>query len=86
MHRHDDLQRFFTEVLGVQSAVAEADACQVEHGLSAETSQRLHEFLLFLDDMPDGERAVIRRFLRPAARTGKEFDDLPESKTMGWRT
>lgn len=38
--RHQTLTRFFIR-LGVDPAVAEADACKVEHGLSDETFEKL---------------------------------------------
>lgn len=39
--RHDDLVTFLVSVLGVPRAVAEQDACVLEHGLSRETAGRL---------------------------------------------
>jgi Mn-dependent DtxR family transcriptional regulator len=44
-HRHADVLRLLTEVLGLPAEVAEADACVLEHGLSAASAQALHEFL-----------------------------------------
>jgi Mn-dependent DtxR family transcriptional regulator len=35
--RHSVIRRFFSEVLRVDPAVAEKDACRIEHGLSAES-------------------------------------------------
>lgn len=39
--RRDILQSFFIEVLGVDSAQAEIDACKTEHLLSAETTKKM---------------------------------------------
>jgi DtxR family transcriptional regulator, Mn-dependent transcriptional regulator len=86
VHRHEDLLRFFTDILGVSGQTARDDACQVEHGLSAETAQRLHEFLLFVDCIDKPERQWLRRFLKQGAREERAFDDLPDNKTTGWRT
>lgn len=86
VHRHDDLLRFLTEILGVDPKVAETDTCRVEHGLSAETSQRLHEFLLFLDGIEDNERKWLGRFFKAGAREEEAFGNLPEGRIMGWRT
>ena len=43
--RHRVLERFLGEMLGVSAEVAAADACAVEHVLSAETMRRLEEFV-----------------------------------------
>jgi DtxR family Mn-dependent transcriptional regulator len=42
---HDMLRHFLTEVLGVDPEVAEKDACQMEHSVSALTMEKLTEFL-----------------------------------------
>jgi Mn-dependent DtxR family transcriptional regulator len=39
-------------VLGVDPAQAERDTCVLEHGLSAQSAQALHEFLVRWDDSP----------------------------------
>lgn len=44
-HRHEDVLRLLKDVLGVSAAQAEVDTCVLEHGLSAESAQALHEFL-----------------------------------------
>jgi DtxR family Mn-dependent transcriptional regulator len=51
-HRHADVVRWLVEILGVEAGRAEADACVLEHGLSAESAQRLHEFLERWDGQP----------------------------------
>jgi len=43
--RHDDLVAFLVHVLGVARAVAEKDACVLEHGLSPETADLLTKYL-----------------------------------------
>jgi Mn-dependent DtxR family transcriptional regulator len=43
--RHLLIRDFFTDVLGVNAATAEADACKVEHALSDETVGKLKEFI-----------------------------------------
>lgn len=43
--RHELLLRYLTEVLGVAPAVAEADACRMEHVVSAELMDRLQDLL-----------------------------------------
>jgi DtxR family Mn-dependent transcriptional regulator len=44
-HRHADVVTFLVEILGATPRTAEAEACLIEHGLSGDTAQRLHEFL-----------------------------------------
>lgn len=43
--RHRLINRFFTEILGVNQVTAEEDACKVEHVISEETYQRLKAFV-----------------------------------------
>lgn len=43
--RHRLITHFFTDVLHVSGATAEADACRVEHALSTETFEKLKEYL-----------------------------------------
>lgn len=43
--RHTTLNKFLTEVLKVDSRVAEIDACKLEHILSKETLGKIEEFL-----------------------------------------
>ncbi len=45
-NRHNTLVTFLEDVLGVPGAVAERDACALEHGLSDETAERLADYTL----------------------------------------
>ena len=80
VHRHSDLVFLLTEVFGVPEDVAEADTCQMEHGLSATTAQRLHEFLEHYQSLDPRTRAKLRADHARAA-----FRFLPEGKGSGWR-
>lgn len=84
-HRHDDLVRFFVDYLGVSRRIAEDDVCQIEHGLSATTAQRFHEFLEYVDGLPAETRRQIAGFVRRASGGRKDFRNLPEHKVTGWR-
>lgn len=84
-HRHDDLVRFFVNYLGVSRRIAEDDVCQIEHGLSATTAQRFHEFLEYIDSLPGETRKQISRFVDRASGGRKDFRNLPEHKVTGWR-
>ncbi len=61
--RHDMLLAFLKEILGVPGAVAERDACILEHGLSDETAERLAHYTSTLS----GSRKNIRFVPRKAA-------------------
>jgi DtxR family Mn-dependent transcriptional regulator len=50
-NRHDTLVTFFKDILGVPAAVAERDACALEHGLSDVTAELLADYTV----------AVVRR-------------------------
>ena len=60
--RHSLLHRFLTEILGVNESTAQADACEMEHGLSEETVDRLAQFVEFLTSCPQSEPAWHKGF------------------------
>jgi len=43
--KHETLKRFLTEVLQVAEQTAEADACRMEHAVSAETLKKIKEYM-----------------------------------------
>ena len=43
--RHGILSAFLTDVLGVNVKTANIDACKMEHTISKETLEKLHDFL-----------------------------------------
>jgi len=43
--RHRVIKTFLSKVLGLNTELAEKDACRIEHWVSAETADRLTEFL-----------------------------------------
>ena len=43
--RHVILSSFLTDILGVKPKTADIDACKMEHTVSRETLDKLHEFL-----------------------------------------
>ena len=43
--KHDVIQAFFQNILGVTPALADEDACKVEHCLSQETYEQLVKFM-----------------------------------------
>ncbi len=85
LHRHEDLVRFFTAILGLSVSQAQADTCQIEHGISGRTAQRLHEFLEYYDSLSDKEQKPFAEFLSSVSDTKKDFNHLPSTKADGWR-
>jgi len=59
--RHSILLTFLEDVLGVSHETADRDACVLEHGLSAETTSRLSDFV-----------ASLQRKRRPGKRATKK--------------
>lgn len=86
VHRHEDLVRFFVTIFGLSVTEAERDACQIEHGLSGKASQRLHEFLEHVQQLSESDRHVITGYLRSASGGSKDFENLPDRRTDGWRS
>lgn len=85
LHRHEDLAAFFSDVLGMSTADADANACRIEHGLSSRATQRLHEWLEYVSQLPAKEKKVLQRFLNHASGGSSDFSSLPEHNTSGWR-
>jgi len=70
VRRHDVLHRFLKDVLLLPDALAEANACRIEHGLDREVVDRL---VAFLESVADGEaREQWRDRFRPGG--GKRAD------------
>lgn len=58
--RHRTLRHFLVEILNVDSAVAEADACRMEHVVSRTSLERLTKFLDFVLNCPRGEAEWLK--------------------------
>lgn len=85
VHRHEDLVDLLVMLLGVDQKDAEQDVCQIEHGLSSETAQRLHEFLEHFKQLsPDMKRRMVGEG-KGASRRPSAFLNLPGNKASGWR-
>lgn len=84
-HRHDDVVAFLTLVLGLSSEQADADACQIEHGLSPLAAERLHAFLNYVDDLPQRDRQAMKRAVTRGANKETVFPHLIDVKAQGWR-
>jgi len=62
--RHQMLFAFFSEILGLDPAVAEQDACRVEHYLSPEARERLLKMVEFVRSCQDEKVRFLERFTR----------------------
>lgn len=51
--KHEVLHKFLTDILKLDNAVAEKDACGMEHSISKKTLNRLVEFVSFLEQTPE---------------------------------
>jgi len=58
--RHRTLRHFLVEILNVDPAVAEEDACRIEHVVSRTSMERLTEFLDFVLNCPRGEAEWLK--------------------------
>jgi len=83
LHRHEDVLRLLTEVLGVSCPLAEKEACLLEHGLSGLSAQRLHEFLLRWDSLPAAQRDYLRGTSGPRGAT--DFSLVGRARGAGRR-
>jgi len=50
--RHQIIRNFLTDILKIDSVVADEEACKMEHGMSAETLDRLTQFIDFIQVCP----------------------------------
>jgi DtxR family Mn-dependent transcriptional regulator len=58
--KHQMLTRFFVEILGMPSDLAERDACSMEHSLSPVGMDHLVRFFEFLKCCPGGDKFLER--------------------------
>ena len=59
--RHRILRRFFRDVLGLDAATADANACRLEHAIGGRCLERLLAFLQFIEST-GGSAEVPREF------------------------
>lgn len=62
IRRHEALQRFLSEVLGVNPETAGEDACKLEHYLSPSSRDRLSKFVDFVLSKPRGQPSWLKNF------------------------
>ena len=62
VRRHEVLRDFFTKVLGVSEADADAAACKMEHAIGERVFQRFVEFIEYVERCPPGGSEWISGF------------------------
>jgi len=60
--RHEELRAFFEDVLLLDTEMAEAEACALEHSISEQTLGRLRGFLVSIRQCDRGQPGCIRTF------------------------
>jgi len=69
--RHKALSGFFTDVLNVDEAVAEANACRIEHAVGDGVMRRLRCFVEFMSDSSVTAKALPRAFREYCTQRGR---------------
>ena len=76
-HRHQVLGEFFTRVLGLDDAVAQANACRIEHAIDPAVLDRLQRLLGIHPGLPQDRAAVAERRSDPRRRRHAAQGRLP---------
>ena len=79
--RHGLLASFLTEILKVDPATADEEACRMEHSLSVDTLKRLTDFMDFVRNCPRTGPNWIERF-DEYRRRGSPPKDCPERSAI----
>lgn len=77
--RHKTLFKFLHNFLGIDSAIAENDACRMEHYVTSETMSRLLKFIKFVESCPEGQPDWLSSFYH-YAKTGRRPKPCKEAK------
>jgi DtxR family transcriptional regulator, Mn-dependent transcriptional regulator len=80
MARHDALVTFFTMILGVDSQIAEVDACRMEHSMSKEGFERMSKFIDFIKACPQNEKPEWLKNFDYYLKTGKRVRSMTGNK------
>lgn len=71
LHRHAFLISFLRDVLQVSEDTAEADACAIEHHVSAETLEKLATFYQFVRSCPQNGSRLMQAFRACCSTAGE---------------
>jgi len=61
-HRHQILRSFLTNILKIQYAEADEDACKMEHAISPATLEAFVDFMEFIENCPRGGASWLDYF------------------------
>ena len=73
MKKHETLQFFLSEILGMDSSTASSEACTLEHSVSDETVDRLGNYLK--RTLPSGDTSAERQKPAICGHTGTICDE-----------
>jgi DtxR family transcriptional regulator, Mn-dependent transcriptional regulator len=76
IQRHEIVRSFFIEILAVDEATADANACRMEHVLDAEVLERLASFAEFVKSCPSAREQCLKQF-STFARKKRKRDQKP---------
>jgi DtxR family Mn-dependent transcriptional regulator len=79
--KHKTLFKFLHELLGIDSTVAERDACRIEHHIHPETLDRILKFIAFVEGCPEGEPLWLSSF-HYYAKHGEKPGHCDQSENM----
>jgi DtxR family transcriptional regulator, Mn-dependent transcriptional regulator len=88
MKRHETLQCFLSEILGMDQSSASDEACKIEHAVSDDTIDRLGSYLLSpLPQSPDGIHEeppllICRRRLPDSCGIARSLVDFEEGERL----
>ena len=71
--RHNTLYKFLTDILGVAEATADREACEMEHAISQDTSDKLYAYLCKLNKAPGPDDKISK-----TQRVQSSYDRLIE--------
>ena len=69
LRRHEDLQSFLTEVLGLDDGTAEDAACKMEHTLPDPVVDRFIDFDDYIASLGEGEYSILAPFKKRHANS-----------------
>lgn len=59
---HKLLFKLLNEIMGIDAEIAYQDACKIEHHLSEETTQRINQFIQFMEEYPEEKTFFVSKF------------------------
>jgi DtxR family Mn-dependent transcriptional regulator len=73
VRRHQILQEFFVEVLGIDADIADEGACKLEHGIPLPIVEKLVDFMEFVEVCPRAGKDWVQNFI-DECKTDKKQD------------